>query len=154
HAGRVEVAEERFSGLVLAVHEVQRGGKELLVDRLHALPRERSRILDLSVRRALQDASGSELLLERRVLGVVRVLGLLLGVQVIEVTEELVEAVGRRKELVLLAEMVLSELPCCVSQLLEELGNGRILFLKAEVSARQSDLRQAGSDGRLSGDER
>ena len=47
---------------------------------------------------------------ELRILRVVRVLRLLLGVQVVEVAEELVEAVGGRQELVLVAEVVLAEL--------------------------------------------
>ena len=47
---------------------------------------------------------------ELRVLRIVGVLRLLLGIEVIEVAEELVEAVVGRQELVLVAEMVLAEL--------------------------------------------
>ena len=42
---------------------------------------------------------------------VVGILGVLLGVQVVEVPEELVEAVHRRQERVPVAEVVLAELP-------------------------------------------
>ena len=55
-----------------------------------------------------------ELLLRR----VVILLGLLLGVEVVEVAEELVEAVVRRKKLVPVAEVVFAELPSGVALLL------------------------------------
>ena len=59
---------------------------------------------------AVEDAARAELLLERRVLRVVLVLRLLLGVEVVEVAEELVEAVHGGQELVAVAEVVLAEL--------------------------------------------
>ena len=58
---------------------------------------------------------------------VVRMLGLLLGVEVVEVAEELVEPVLRRQVLVQVAEVVLAELPRRVAERLEELGDRRIL---------------------------
>jgi hypothetical protein len=45
---------------------------------------------------------------ELRILGVVRVLGLLLAVEVIEVSEELVEPVPGGQELVAVAQVVLA----------------------------------------------
>jgi xanthosine utilization system XapX-like protein len=58
----------------------------------------------------VDDAARTELLLELRALRVVGVLGLFLGVQVVEVAEELVEAVVGRQHLVAVAEVVLAEL--------------------------------------------
>jgi hypothetical protein len=46
----------------------------------------------------------------QQILRVVRVCGVFHGVEVIEVAEELVEALHRRKELILVAEVVLAEL--------------------------------------------
>jgi hypothetical protein len=46
-----------------------------------------------------------------------------LGVQVVEVAEELVEAVYGRQELVAVAEMVLAELCGSITLRLEQLGN-------------------------------
>jgi hypothetical protein len=60
-------------------------------------------------------------------LRVVRVLRVLLGVQVVEVAEELVEAVDGRQELVPVAEVILAELPRRVAVVLQELGDRRIL---------------------------
>jgi hypothetical protein len=49
-------------------------------------------------------------LLEFRIVRIVRVLRFVLGVEVIEIAEELVEAVNRRQKLIAVAEMVLAEL--------------------------------------------
>jgi hypothetical protein len=67
----------------------------------------------------MQHAARSELLPELRVLRIVDVLRLLLGVEMVEVAEELVESVHGGQELVAVAEMVLAELagriPCALS---------------------------------------
>ena len=95
----------------------------LVVDGLHALLGERTGVLDLlpalAVGPAMQDAARPEQLLEPRVLRIVGVFGLLFGVQVVEVAEELVEAVQGRQELVLVAQMVLAELSRLVAQRLK-----------------------------------
>ena len=96
----------------------------------------------------MQHAARAELALERRVLRVVGVLRLLLGVEVVEVAEELVEAVHRRQVLVAVAEVVLAELAGGVAQRLEQLGDGRVLLLQALGRPGQADLGQAGADRR------
>ena len=69
----------------------------LVVDGLHPLLRQRPGVLDLlpalAVGPAVQHASRPEPLPELGVLRVVRILGFFLGVEVVEVAEELVEAV-------------------------------------------------------------
>jgi hypothetical protein len=62
---------------------------------------------------------------ELRILGVVVGLRLFLGVQVVEVAEELVEAVVGGQVLVLVAQVVLAELAGGVAVRLEEVGDGR-----------------------------
>ena len=146
HVGRVDPAEERLAVLVLSLDQVLRRGDELVVARLHALAGERAGVLDLLLadpaparllgrvvlvgRPAVQHASRPEPLLEPRVLRIVLVLRVLLGVEVIKVAEELVEAVHRRQELVLVAEMVLAELAGRVAERLEQLRDRRILCLR------------------------
>jgi hypothetical protein len=61
-------------------------------------------------------------------LGIVRVFGLVLCVQVVEVAEELVEAVNRRQEFVAVAEMVLAELSGRVALRLKQLGERRVFI--------------------------
>src|SRR5262245_19396051 len=105
HAAGIEPHEERFFVTVRSVDEVDRGLEELLVDRLHAFLCERSRVLASLLapwteagivagsirgsRDALKDAARTELSPEGRVLRIVRVFGLVLGVQMVKVAEEL-----------------------------------------------------------------
>ena len=72
----------------------------------------------------------------------------------VEVAEELVEAVGGRQELVAVAEVVLAELPGHVALRLQELSDGRVFLLQSLRRAGQTDLRHAGPEGNLAGDER
>ena len=86
----------------------------------------------LSVALHFSTPRGPNISLELGVARVVPLLGLLLGVEVVEVAEELVEAVDRRQELVLVAEVVLAELAGRVAVRLEQLGDRRVLLLEAD----------------------
>ena len=77
---------------------------------------------------------GPNICLELRVAGIGPLLGLLLGVEVVEVAEELVEAVDRRQVLVPVAQVVLAELAGGVAERLEQLGDGRVFLLQADRS--------------------
>ena len=103
--------------------------------------------------RAAQDAARTEAELELQILRIVRVLGLVLGIEVIEVAKKLVEAMDRGQELVAVAEMVLAELPGHIAERLEQLGERRILVGKAFLSSWQSHLQQARPHRALAGDE-
>ena len=70
---------------------------------------------------------------------------LILGVQVIEVAEELVEAVNRRQKFVAVAKMVLAELPGRIALRLEQFGDGRIERRQPFFRGRQPDLQQPGA---------
>ena len=105
----------------------------------------------------MKHTPGSVPLLEVRVFrrpGIILVLGFLLGVQVVQVAEELVEAVHSRQELVLVAEMVLPELARGVPERFEQFRDGRVLRLETDIGAGHADLGQARADRVLAGDER
>jgi hypothetical protein len=87
-------------------------------------------------------------------LRVVDVLRLFLGVEVVQIAEELVEAVHRRQELVPVAEVVLAELAGRVALRFQRRGDGRVFGMQSERGARQADLRQSGAVRVLAGDER
>ena len=127
HARRVHPAEERFPGLDLPLHKVDGGAGRLVVDRLHPFVRQRAGVLDSACRRCpnapapsghprrspSSESRRAAIVLDkvRVVLRPVGALGLLLGVEVVEVAEELVEAVNGRQIFVPVAEMVLAEWP-------------------------------------------
>ena len=152
HVGEVHPEEERLVGLRLPLHEVDGAGGGVVVDRLHPLLRQRPGILDrlladlaeprvngrvVHVRGlAVEHAARAVLLAEGRVLGIVAKLGLFLGVQVVEVAVELVEAVDRGEELVAIAQVVLAELAGGVALRLEQLGDRRVLLLEAQRTSR------------------
>ncbi len=128
---------------------------------LHPLLGQRAGVLDLlaalAVGPAVQHAARPVLLLELGEVLRVRIvdfLGLFLGVQVIQVAEELVEAVHRRQMLVAVAEMVLAELAGAIAERLERLGDGDVLGLEAQLRAGKTDLGEAGAQAALAGDER
>ena len=83
---------------------------------------------------------------ELRVLRDSPVFRLLLGIEVIEVAEELVEAVYGRQKFVAVAEMVLAELAGGVAERLEQLGDGGVFVLQADGCAGNADLGQAGAE--------
>ena len=151
---RVELnqTEERLAGRLLPLHVVDRRGRGLVVDRLHALLGQRAGVLDglladlaearidgriVAVGRlAAQHAARAELGLVGRVLRIVRQLRLFFGVEVIEIAEELVEAVHRRQRLVAVADVVLAELSGGIAEVLQQAAD-RGVELAACPSARR-----------------
>ena len=78
---------------------------------------------------------------------------LILGIEMVEVAEELVEAVHGRQEFVSVAKMVLAELSGGVPLRLEKFGDGRILCGQPFLRSRQTHLQKSGPQRTLSGDE-
>ena len=142
---------------------------DFLVNGFHALLGQRAGVLDglladlaeaRVVRRvvhvrglAVQHAARSEHRLELRVLRIIRILRLLFRIQVIEVAEPFIEPVDRGQHVVAVAEVVLAELARHVAQRLEQVGESRISRRNAFLRAGQTDLGEAGANGRLAGDE-
>jgi hypothetical protein len=85
----VEPDEERLAVIDGLLHELHARVEEFLVDRFHALDRQRAGVLDLlravRVEPRVEYAAWAELLLELRVLRIVGVLRFLFGIQVIEI---------------------------------------------------------------------
>ena len=102
---------------------------------------------------AVHDATRAKAFAECRIFGIVRILRLFLGVEMVEVAVELIKAVNGGQELVAVAQVVLAELTGDVALRLEQFGNGRIFGLQAEIGAGQADLGQTGADRVLTGDE-
>ena len=130
---------------------------DLLVDGFHALLGQRAGVRDrlpaLAVGQAVEHAARSELLLEFRILGIVRQFRFFLGVEVIEIAEEFVEPVHGRQIFVAIAQMVLAELAGGVAERLQHFGDGRVFRVKSDRRAGHADFGQAGADRVLTGDE-
>ena len=169
HAGGRIPGEERLSALYRVPHERNRAAGELLVHCLHALDGEgagvgafllapRSKTLVsarccLRCRHAVENAARPVAGVEGRILGPVGVLRLLLGVEVVEIAIEDVEAVDGGQMLVSVAKMVLAELAGNVALALQDFCECGVGRRKADGRARQAHRRQPGADRQLSGDE-
>src|SRR5262245_20269859 len=145
------------------------GGGRLVVDRLHALPGKRAGVLDglladtaparvlgrvIAIRRlAPQHAARTEHLPELWIARIGARLRLLRGIEVIEVAEKLVEALHRREVLVAVIEMVLAELAGGVAERLEQFRTRCVPRLQTDGRGGNADLRQAGAQRALTGDE-
>ena len=104
----------------------------------------------------MQHAPRAEVLLEIRKVffrRIVAQLRFLLGIQVVEVAEELVEAVHRRQVLVLVAEVVFAELASGITERLKKIGDAGIFGPHAQRGTRDPDLAQAGAKYALPRDE-
>ena len=172
--GGVHPHEERRARFVLPLDVVDAGAGGVVVDGLHPLGVQRSGVLDglladgaeLRIVGFLGDFVGGlalqhaarqgEIVQLRELVGVrvVELLGLLLGVEVIEVAVELVEAVHGRQVLVLVAEMVLAELAGRIAERLEQFGDRGVLRGPADVGTGHADLAHASAVHALSADER
>src|ERR1700761_1597230 len=93
HPGGIEPDEERPIGPGLTADEVLRRPQELLIHGGHACDIQWTGVFDLAVGRRLDDAARPILLPESRVLRIEIAFRLLFGVEMIEIAEELVEAV-------------------------------------------------------------
>jgi hypothetical protein len=87
------------------------------------------------------------------ILRVIRIFRLLLGIEVIKVAEEFVEAVIGGQEIVAVAKMVFAKLTGGISQRLRNLGDRSIdLSRSIRDRLRQTHPRQPGTKGTLAGD--
>jgi len=130
HVSEVYPAEKRFAGLGLLIDEGCGTIRDVVVNRLHALPGERSGILDLLLsnaaearvggrvvhvaRKAVNDAARTKAFAEvRKILGVriIRKFRFFLGIQVVQVAIELVEPVYCRQKLVTVTRWFLPNWP-------------------------------------------
>ena len=100
----------------------------------------------------MEYAAWPELLLELGVFRIVRIFRVFLGIQMVQIAEELIESMNGRQKSVLVAKMVLPELAGCVSERFEQLGDSRVFSLKTDRRARQPNFGEASAEHALPGD--
>jgi len=86
------------------VHEAERRPGDFLVHRLHALFGQRAGVFNRAAGVAVNNTTRAEFLFELRVRRIIGVLRLFLGVQVIQIAVELVEAVIGRQHVIAISE--------------------------------------------------
>ena len=123
----------------------------------HPLPGERAGVLDLlraiGIGPGMNDTARAEVLLEFGIVGIILVLGFLLGVQMIEVPEEFVEAVHGREMFVAVALMILAELASDIALRLENPRHGHIGLLPAFLRTGNANLGHARAKRIVAADE-
>src|SRR6185369_6638904 len=155
---------------MLTLDEVLRRSHKFVIAVLHALFRQGSCVLDLLLADSsptrlfsrivfiggpgMQHAARTEHLLEFWILGIVVHLRLFLGVEVIKVAEELIEAMNSGQKLVEITQVVLTELPGGVPLILKQIGDGYYFGLQTLGSGGYSNLRESSAVHALAGDER
>ncbi len=126
HARGVHPTKERLVGLGLSLDEIDRSIGSFVVDRLHAFSGQRAGVLNGLLAYAAparllggiilvgsltaEHAARAEHLLEFRILRIRPPLRLLLGVEVVEIAEELVEAVHGGQRFIGIAKVVFAKL--------------------------------------------
>ena len=136
HARCIVPYEERLLRLYGPLNEVYRALKELTIGRFHAFAGEGSCILNLAIGVTANNSTWSEFLVELAILRVMVGFRLFLGIEVIEIAEELVEAMCCRQILVKITKVVLAKLGAGVTQRLEQFGKRWVLVLQALIRAR------------------
>ena len=134
-------------------HEIESAGSHFRVDSLHPFHRQGAGVLYPAISVRMNNTPGAELLAKCWILWVVDIFRLVLGVEVVQVAEELVEAVVGGQVLVPVAEVVLAELAGHVAMVLQQPGDGRVFLLHAQGGAREPDLGQTRAEHRLPHDE-
>src|SRR3984885_7063314 len=167
HARRIEPEEERLVVGLGLVDELQGKVADFIVHSFHPLGIERSRVFDLlladlapawihggvvdigriTVDHVARTDSVQQLL---RIAGMRWILH---RVEVIQIAEELVEAVHRRQKFVFVAKMVLAELAGGVAHSFQSSGNGYRLRGYAGGRAGLANRCHAGADRQFAGDE-
>ena len=147
HAGGVPPKKKRLVCLCSAFHEVDRLLGNLLINRLHALLGEWSRVLDSAIRKAVDDSTGTEFLFEIGIFRVVGIFRLLLRIEVVKVAKKLLKSMAGRQHIIAVAEVVFSKLTGHVALGLEKRGDRRVFFLHSLRRAREAHFRETCSDG-------
>ena len=147
HLGRVPPQEEGLAFFGIALHEGQGLGIHFFVDRFHALFGERAGVFHAAIGKAVDHTAGAEFFLKLGIFGIVGVFGFFLRIQVVEVSKEFIETMGRGQHIIAVAQVVFAELASGISLGLEQGGNGGIFFFHALGGARQAYFGEAGADG-------
>src|SRR5882724_4242990 len=167
HARRVKPTEERLVVRLRLLDERQGEVANLIIDGLHPFWIKRTGIFDLLFTDLAPARHHSGVVRGcspgvdhvawpnhvQQILRIVRMRRVFHRVEVIKISEELVEAVDGRQELIQIAEMVLAELAGSIALRFKRGSNCASLSWYADLGTRLADRGHAGTDGQLAHDE-
>ena len=157
HARAVVPEEERLLFLGIPFNEIHGVRVNFFVDGFHPLRGQRAGIFDglatLAVRFRVQHTAWTILLAEFGVLWIVIGFRFFFGIQVVEVSEEFIEAVQRWQVLILVTQVVLPELTRCITLFFEQVGDGWSPVRNTMRTAGHPDRQQACTEWMLSENE-
>ncbi len=135
-------------------HEIESAGSHFRVDSLHPFHRQGAGVLYPAISVRMNNTPGAELLAKCWILWVVDIFRLVLGVEVVQVAEELVEAVIGGQVLIAVTQVILAELAGGIAVIFQQAGKCRVFFAHTFFRAGKPNLGQAGTKGRLAGNKR
>ena len=153
HPGAVPPQEKWLFRLVGTGHKVESFGGYLHIDRFHPLLGQRAGIFDFPISATADHTTWTKFLFKGRIFRVVRMLGLLLGIQVIKVTEKLIKSMVGWQHFVAVTQMVFAELSGHITFRLQHGRYSRIFFFHAFGGSGKTHLGKARAHRRLPGDE-
>lgn len=163
HSCCIPPAEKGFAFLMFPLDESLSLGKSLFVNRFHSFLGQWAGVFDrlptFCIGLASQDATRTELLPERlsvcqhQIAGVITILWLFFGVEVIQISEELIKAMHGWRMLVEISLMVLSKLICRIALALQNGGHRDVNFLPSLRSVWHTNFGHASSHGNVPADE-
>ena len=161
HVGEIDPDKHRLASLGLFFDELGGAVSGIVINGFHAFFGQWPGVLDLlraiRVCPTVDHAPWPKIFLEIgeiAIFGVIRLFRLFFCVKVVKVAIELVKAMRRWQEFILVAQMVFTELPGGIALRLQQLGNRRVFLAQPQIRPRHPDLAQAGAKHALPGDER
>jgi hypothetical protein len=145
--------EERGLVAGAAIEKVERLRGDFVVERLHALRRQRAFVLRRASGGSRDDSSRIEAPAEFRIRRAIRIFKIFIRVQVVEIAPKLVETVPMGKMFFEIAEVVLAELRRRVSPRFQNLRQCDVLLRRPARRSRRTDRRQSRTNGKLARDD-
>ena len=121
-------------------------GQELAIDGFHAFAVKRTGVFHSTISEGANHPSRTKALTKCRIFWVIRMLGLFLGIKVIEVAKKLIKTVLGGKKLVAITQVVFAILRCNVALVLQHGGKGGVLRSYPHVCAGDTHFGQARAD--------
>src|SRR5450432_376914 len=150
HPSTIVPKEKWFTCFDRAFHEIQRMRKQFFISNLHTISSQRASVFDRLFANlakawihcriiyvsclAVKYAARTKVLVEIRVFRIIGIFRFFFRIKMVKIAEKFIESMYGRQVFIAVAQMVFSNLRCCVAKRLEQFGNSRILILDTLLS--------------------